>query len=61
MTTDQLPGWPLLDDYTVPGLLLVLGFGVLPLPALVLLARRRVAGFVAAGGVGLVLVAWMLV
>ncbi len=60
MTTDQLPEWPLLDDYTVPGLLLVLGFGVLPLPAVVLLARRRPSGFLAAAGVGLSLVAWML-
>jgi hypothetical protein len=34
---------------------------VLPLPAVVLLARRRPSGFLAAAGVGLVLVAWMLV
>ena len=60
MTTDQLPRWPLLDDYTVPGVLLLLGFGVLPLPAVVLLARRRPFGFLAAAGVGLLLVAWML-
>ena len=60
MTTEQLPQWPLLDDYTVPGLLLVLCFGVLPLPAVVLLARHRPAGFRAAAGVGLLLVAWML-
>ena len=60
MTTDQLPRWPLLDDYTVPGVLLLLGFGVLPLPAVVLLARRRPYGFLAAAGVGLLLVAWML-
>jgi len=61
MSTDQLPRWPLLDDYTVPGVLLLLGFGVLPLPAIVLLARRRPSGFLAATGVGLLLVAWMLV
>ena len=60
MTTDHLPEWPLLADYTVPGLLLVLGFGGLPLPAVVLLARRHAAGFLAAAGVGLVLIAWML-
>jgi len=60
MTTDQLPRWPLLDDYTVPGVLLLLGFGVLPLPAVALLARRRPAGFLAAAGVGLSLIAWML-
>ncbi len=60
MTTDQLPRWPLLDDYTVPGMLLLLGFGVLPLPAVALLARRRPSGFLAAAGVGLLLVAWML-
>ncbi len=60
MTTDQLPQWPLLDDYAVPGVLLVLCFGVLPLPAVVLLARRPGVGFHAAAGVGLVLVAWML-
>ena len=60
MRTDQLPRWPLLDDYTVPGVLLLLGFGVLPLPAVVLLARRRPFGFLAAAGVGLLLVAWML-
>ncbi len=60
MTTDQLPRWPLLEDYTVPGVLLLLAFGVLPLPAVVLLARRRPSGFLAASGVGLLLVAWML-
>ena len=60
MSTDQLPRWPLLDDYTVPGVLLLLGFGVLPLPAVVLLARRRPSGFLAAAGVGLSLGAWML-
>jgi hypothetical protein len=60
MTTDQLPRWPLLEDYTVPGVLLLLAFGVLPLPAVVLLARRRPFGFLAAVGVGLLLVAWML-
>ena len=60
MTTDQLPQWRLFDDYAVPGLLLVLGFGVLPLPAVVLLARHCTAGFRAAAGVGLLLVAWML-
>jgi hypothetical protein len=60
MTTDQLPQWPLLDDYTAPGVLLLLCFGVLPLPVVVLLARRRAGGFHAAAGVGLVLVAWML-
>ncbi|HEX2298739.1 MAG TPA: hypothetical protein VHH34_09510 [Pseudonocardiaceae bacterium] len=60
MRTDELPRWPLLDDYTVPGVLLLLGFGVLPLPAVVLLARRRPSGFLAAAGVGLSLVAWML-
>ncbi|MGR7023675.1 hypothetical protein [Geodermatophilus sp. URMC 62] len=61
MTTDQLPRWPLLDDYTLPGVLLLLGFGVLPLPAVVLLARHRAAGFLAAAGVGILLDAWMLV
>ncbi len=60
MRTDQLPRWPLLDDYTVPGVLLLLGFGVLPLPAVALLGRRRPSGFLAAAGVGLLLVAWML-
>ena len=61
MTTDQLPRWPLLDDYRVPGLLLLLGFGVLLLPAVVLLARRCAAGFRSAAGVGLEPVARMLV
>ncbi|MGY2002662.1 hypothetical protein [Blastococcus sp. SYSU DS1024] len=60
MTTDQLPPWPLLDDYTVPGLLLLLSFGLLPVLAVVLLARGHVAGFRAAAGVGLLLVIWML-
>ena len=57
MTTDQLPRWPLLDDL---GLLLVLGFGVLLLPGVVLLARHCTAGFRAGSRGGLVLVAWML-
>lgn len=60
MTTDQLPPWPLLDDYAIPGLLLLIGFGLLPVPAAVLLAHRNVAGFRAAAGVGVLLVIWML-
>ena len=60
MTVDQLPGWPLLDDYTLPGIALIVLFGVLPLVAAVLLVRRRALGWTLTAAVGLLLVLWML-
>lgn len=60
MTMADLPPWPLLDDYTIPGILLLLLFGLLPVGAAVLLIRRSAGGWAAAAGVGLVLVMWML-
>jgi hypothetical protein len=61
MAPRQLPHWPLLDDYTVPGLLLILLFGVLPVLALLASIRRPRIGRPATAAVGLLLVGWMVV
>ncbi len=61
MSPLQLPNWPLLSDYTVPGLLLIVMFGLLPIPALVALVRRPHLGWPAAAAVGVLLAVWMLV
>ena len=52
LTVDQLPAWPLLDDYTVPGIALIVLFGLLPLAAAGLLARRHRARVGGDGGHG---------
>ncbi len=61
MSPQQLPNWPLLVDYTGPGLLLIVLFGVLPIPALVAVVRRPQMGWPATAAVGALLVVWMLV
>ncbi|MGY2082299.1 hypothetical protein [Blastococcus sp. SYSU DS0539] len=61
MTTAELPDWPLLGDYTLPGIALVLLFGLLPLVPLVLLLRRDPRGWTATAAVGALLVGWMVV
>jgi hypothetical protein len=61
MTVDELPGWPLLGSYTVPGVALVLLFGVLPLLAAWRVYQRLPSGWSWTTAVGLVLVGWMLV
>jgi hypothetical protein len=60
LTVDELPGWPLLGDYTVPGLALIVLFGVFPMAAFVQLIRRRARGWTLTTAVGLLLVFWML-
>jgi hypothetical protein len=60
MTTAELPDWPLLDDYTLPGVALLVLFGLLPLIPLVLLLRRDARGWTATAAVGVLLVLWML-
>ena len=60
MTTAELPDWPLLDDFTLPGVALVVLFGLLPLVPLLLLLRRDRRGWTAAALVGALLVVWML-
>ena len=60
MTVDQLPGWLLVDDYLLPGIALVLLFGMLPIAAVVQLVRRRASGWTLTTAVGLLLVFWML-
>ena len=61
MSVDELPSWPLLGDYTAPGVVLVLLFGVLPLVSVWLLVRRSRGGWALTTAVGLLLVAWMAV
>jgi hypothetical protein len=43
MTVDQLPSWPLLGTYLVPGVLLILLFGLLPAAAFVSCSGGRLA------------------
>ena len=58
MTVDQLPSWMPLADYTVPGVVLAVLFGLVPLAAVVLLARRSARGWTMTTTVGLLLLAW---
>ena len=60
MTTAELPDWPLLEDFTVPGAALVVLFGLLPLVPIVLLLRGDPRGWPATAAVGALLVLWML-
>ena len=60
MTTAELPAWPLLDDFTLPGIALIVLFGLLPLIPLVLLLERDPRGWAATLLVGALLVLWML-
>jgi hypothetical protein len=60
MTTAELPDWPLLADYTLPGVALVVLFGLMPLVPIALLLRGDPRGWPATSAVGAVLVLWML-
>ena len=59
LTVEQLPAWPLLGDYLVPGVALIVLFGILPAVAAMLLVRRHPRGWTATAGVGLLLVLWI--
>lgn len=58
LTVDQLPGWLPVHDYLVPGIALIVLFGLLPVIAAVLLARRSPRGWTATAAVGVLLVIW---
>jgi hypothetical protein len=58
MSVEQLPSWLRLDDYMVPGAVLIGLFGLLPLVAVVLLARRSTRGWPVTVAVGLLLILW---
>jgi hypothetical protein len=58
MTVDQLPSWMPLADYTVPGVVLAVLFGLVPIAAVVLLARRSPRGWTMTTTVGLLLLLW---
>ena len=60
LTGDDLPGWLLIDDYTLPGVALIVLFGVLPIAAAVQLLRRRALGWTLTAAVGVLLVPWTL-
>jgi hypothetical protein len=58
MTVDQLPSWMPLADYTVPGIVLAVLLGLVPIAAVVLLARRSPRGWTMTTTVGLLLLVW---
>jgi hypothetical protein len=60
MTTAELPNWPLLDDFTLPGVALLVLFGLLPLVPIALLLRGDPRGWPATAAIGALLVLWML-
>jgi hypothetical protein len=60
MRTAELPDWPLLGDFTLPGVALLVLFGLLPLVPIVLLLRSDPRGWIATAAVGALLVLWML-
>jgi hypothetical protein len=60
MTTAELPDWPLVDDFTLPGVALLVLFGLLPLVPVALLLRGDARGWPATAAVGALLVLWML-
>ena len=58
LTVDTLPGWLLVDDYRLPGIALIVLFGVLPIAAVVQLVRHRASGWTLTTALGVVLVLW---
>ena len=52
MTVDQLPAWPLLDDYLVPGIALIVLFGLLPIAAAGAAGPAAPRGWTATAAVG---------
>ena len=58
MTTAELPDW--LVDFALPGVALLVLFGLLPLVPIVLLLRGDARGWPATAAVGAMLVLWML-
>ena len=58
LTVDALPGWLLVDDYRLPGIALIVLFGVLPIAAFVQLVRHRASGWTLTTTLGVVLVLW---
>ena len=60
MTTAELPDWPLLEDFRLPGVALLVLFGLLPLVPVVLLLRGDPRAWPATAAVGALLVLWML-
>jgi len=59
MTTAELPDWPLLGDFILPGVALLVLFGLLPLVAVVLLLRGDRRGWPATAAIGVLLALWM--
>ena len=58
LTVDTLPGWLLIGDYRLPGIALIVLFGILPIAAAVQLVRRRAVGWTLTAAVGVLLVLW---
>jgi len=58
LTADQLPSWLPVHDYLVPGIALIVLFGLLPVIAAVLLVRRSPRGWTATAAIGVLLVIW---
>jgi hypothetical protein len=60
LTVDALPAWLRIHDYRLPGIALMVLFGVLPTAAAVLLVRRRALGWTLTATLGVLLVLWTL-
>jgi hypothetical protein len=60
MTVDRLPAWPLLGDYLIPGVVLILLFGILPTAAFLQLVKRSPRGWSLTTATGVLLVLWMV-
>ena len=60
MTVEELPTWPLLGSFLLPGIALIVLFGLLPAAAAWLHVRRSPHAWAATTAVGLLLVVWMI-
>jgi hypothetical protein len=58
MTTAELPDW--LEGFALPGVALLVLFGLLPLVPIVLLLRGDVRGWPATAAIGVLLMLWMV-
>jgi hypothetical protein len=58
MTVERLPGWLPFADYLIPGVALIVLFGVLPAIVAMLLVRHSPRAWTATAALGVLLVFW---